>query len=371
VKKGFVVTNSKHVQVRVGNIRSFVDGWIEGQINMMAEPHPRKKERHMDRIRVGTMWRRFQGHVKVTAYTGIFDWDTGKFRNVVSTFYKRWNHRLNDTEDIIRMRCYKGVSSKCYACSKIDKLIAEAASQTLAKMWKEQKERHVDFYSRERNQQNCIILESLKNPKSLFVCADGIDGAKTVLPSYPYLQGALVGKYKFFLRNKLSAVHIPRWKPFFFRTSPWIKCGANLFLTTLHHCLCVHLSRFHGLPETLHILVDGGSENINATVFAYCVWLVSLNIFTDVYLYRLPVGHTHNLTDQLFSVIASYLAGLNGHQALTPEQFLTAIQAAYNEEINALETLASTGASTRAASLATPIVNPEASELYVTYDWKG
>lgn len=43
----------------------------------------------------------------------------------------------------------------------------------------------------------------------------------------------------------------------------------------------------------LHLQCDGGSENMNATLLAFCQWMVELGIFNEVYLNRMLVGHTH------------------------------------------------------------------------------
>ena len=58
----------------------------------------------------------------------------------------------------------------------------------------------------------------------------------------------------------------------------------------------------------LRIQVDNCSqENKNQYMFAFCVALVGLGYFAEVYLSFLLVGHTHEDIDQRFNVISSTL----------------------------------------------------------------
>jgi hypothetical protein len=56
------------------------------------------------------------------------------------------------------------------------------------------------------------------------------------------------------------------------------------------------------LPETLYLQLDNcGRENKNAAVMAYIGWLVNRKIFASVEVSFLPVGHTHEDIDQVWS----------------------------------------------------------------------
>ncbi len=88
--------------------------------------------------------------------------------------------------------------------------------------------------------------------------------------------------------------------------------GANAICTlmycTIRHFKTVGISR---TADTLYIQCDGGSENINRTFFGLCDMFVRMGWFKDVYLNRLPVGHSHQLIDQYFSVLHPRLRSQN------------------------------------------------------------
>jgi len=85
-----------------------------------------------------------------------------------------------------------------------------------------------------------------------------------------------------------------------------VEKGANSIGTMLY-CLVNHLKSCPDTDashaHTLYLQCDGGSENINRSIFGLCDMFVRMGWFKNVYLNRLPVGHSHQLVDQYFSVI--------------------------------------------------------------------
>jgi hypothetical protein len=81
-------------------------------------------------------------------------------------------------------------------------------------------------------------------------------------------------------------------------------------------------------PTTLYLQLDNTSkQNKNRYVFAFLAWLVVLGLLTDVLVSFLPVGHTHEDIDQMFSRFNSYLRHHDAHSR--PELF-SALQSAYH-----------------------------------------
>ena len=71
-----------------------------------------------------------------------------------------------------------------------------------------------------------------------------------------------------------------------------------------------------------------GRENKNQYVLAYLAYLVKQKMFLEVELGFLPVGHTHEDVDQLFSKFSLYF---RGHNCFTINQMKEGLKKACNE----------------------------------------
>ena len=81
--------------------------------------------------------------------------------------------------------------------------------------------------------------------------------------------------------------------------------GANTMMTMLYSVIRYHLSFGEARQaKRLYMQCDGGSENISFTPFGMIDFFVRLGWFESVELYRLPVGHSHQLIDAFFSAIS-------------------------------------------------------------------
>ena len=61
--------------------------------------------------------------------------------------------------------------------------------------------------------------------------------------------------------------------------------------------------RYKKFPKTLYIQFDGGPENANDEVVGFMELLVALRVVPEIYLSRLPVGHTHEDIDAMFGIM--------------------------------------------------------------------
>jgi hypothetical protein len=88
-----------------------------------------------------------------------------------------------------------------------------------------------------------------------------------------------------------------------YRTFETVKIGANL--TT--YCILSELERWRLMydkyPDELYIQLDGGSENANTTVLGILELLTIQRVCRKILYTRLPVGHTHEDVDAVFSVV--------------------------------------------------------------------
>ena len=61
------------------------------------------------------------------------------------------------------------------------------------------------------------------------------------------------------------------------------------------------------MPKRGVLCYDNGGENKCKQVFCYAATLVESRCFEDIFIHFLIVGHTHNLLDQVFSAVSTYL----------------------------------------------------------------
>ncbi len=82
-----------------------------------------------------------------------------------------------------------------------------------------------------------------------------------------------------------------------------LPANANLNI----HCLLLQLEsrikRFGKLPDCIFIQVDGGSEKANKCVLAMCELLIHRRMTKEIFLTRLPVGHTNEDIDAKFGLL--------------------------------------------------------------------
>ena len=344
--------------------------WIELWLTAHGEPHPRREELMVDKCDIISLraecdiwWAEqdvIQGPLRldpaeaerVASQAGASKKKARKRFFGDSTFYQVWKMRIRkgnhhcEAFPIVRFTKHKAVSSKCFACSRLQKLMQLALGSSrggpaLRARVLKQKALHRRFFVNERVIQNLRVCEAMNNYAQIgSIVMDGMDSAKTCIPSYADLQGELVGMYKNFLKVKLTGVMIHGYNLNVFATFPWVRCGANLCASTLMHTLVKWQEglRLQGreLPRTLYLLVDGGSENVNKTLFALYAWLVTFDIFEEIYVTRLPVGHTHNDLDQRWSVVAQRLHGKHGVDARTIEALLQVVRDSFSGNYNTL-----------------------------------
>ena len=187
---------------------------------------------------------------------------------------------------------------------------------------------YLTFIFRERVLLNMRELRAEMDPRRMHATMDGWDSVKTVVPNYADHWPELTGMYKFFVKTKLTGFLVTGWKLVMLRTFPWLKTGGNLACTVLMHSLALYQQQHpeQGLPPTLELLVDGGSENVNKVFSGLAAWLVTTGVFQTVDVYRLPVGHTHNGLDQRFQKPSVWLHGMDAHQACTPDEWLDTVR---------------------------------------------
>jgi hypothetical protein len=79
--------------------------------------------------------------------------------------------------------------------------------------------------------------------------------------------------------------------------------STNLAIHTFYLNLEQWVSEKGHYPSKIYWQVDGGPENANAFVYAFAEYLVAQTPINEIYVTRLPVGHTHEDIDARFGTI--------------------------------------------------------------------
>jgi hypothetical protein len=146
------------------------------------------------------------------------------------------------------------------------------------------------------------------------IICDGSDSSNTYLPMIRNMsksEAALAGTAM--IKHKLMAVRVHAWnkRDYVYFAPPWCEKGTtcNLTLEAIARTLFKESETRKtdptaSWPRKLFVQLDNTSrDNKNHYVFAYFSYLVQKGIFRQVDINFLPVGHTHEDIDQLFSVV--------------------------------------------------------------------
>jgi len=221
---------------------------------------------------------------------------------------------------------------RCKTCCNLDAIKSSAALTGNKERYKESKAlfsvHYTDFMSR-RERHNKIMKEAVENPDEvLTICIDAIDKRKMQSPILPPSirrdkSFAQMKRFPLVMVGAIAHGHAApgdQWAPdgqnrylIFYDAllgnhSGLKGAGANETLTTLM-CVLDDLREKNLLPtasrrRVLHAQFDNCSTNKNQDVLAFLSLLVATNMFTEIRIDFLLVGHTHVLIDQWFRVIS-------------------------------------------------------------------
>jgi hypothetical protein len=105
------------------------------------------------------------------------------------------------------------------------------------------------------------------------------------------------------------------------------KQGNNVTIEAIHASLADQLAKNGSLPSTLYVQLDNTSKQCKGRyMIGWLGYLILTGVFTSIVLSFLPVGHTHEDIDQIFSRLSVYLAC---HNAFNLEQLHEAIRGSY------------------------------------------
>ena len=232
--------------------------------------------------------------------------DLGVGGNVMSTpispsgFYNVRSHLLCHH---IKVRKSKRFAC-CHYCLRLKKIIKVSVGSH-RQFWDQQFSLHNDWQMRERLVEASHVAKAT-NPETshtyMVMMIDSMDHSKSDLPSF-------IGTPKDVescetLATHITGVYIPGWKERPVSCYTWhdrFPTGSDSVITIIMMVLCAY-SKDHKLPPVLYLHMDNcWRENKNRFVLGIAHLLVQLGVFKSVNLCFLPVGHTHNIVDQVFS----------------------------------------------------------------------
>lgn len=263
------------------------------------------------------LFKEYEGYCALHEYDAIDE----------SGFVELWK----DCFPKVLIREYKAVSGKCRVC---------AALSILRSSFRDSKRRlettclhafHRSTYMGERKSYYTRRRDALDNPSEFCsIITDGMAQSHTILPWLKrlnssshtidqHLQGTIQhGQWTNIYRHYTIMIVPCAIVIICIRTFGNIGGGANLAIHVILLDLLDRYERDGSLPQTLYLRGDGGSENNNKTLLGICELLVARKLVKALFFERLPVGHTHEDIDGVFSRIWIRMRDLG---VITPQDY--------------------------------------------------
>eukprot|EP00873_Tetraselmis_striata_P004321 jgi/Tetstr1/424585/TSEL_015110.t1 len=187
---------------------------------------------------------------------------------------------------------------------------------------------HLERVRQERRDLNNAVFQSrLGHGNFFFFEIDSMDSAKTLLPHWVRIPKTV--KPDMLLKYHLTCVKYDGYRPddIYYYTNT-IPHDSSTTCTLIWITIMKEIQHRGRKIPYIRIQMDNTvRENKNRNVAALCNWLVSIGICDVIHLFFLPVGHTHERVDQIFSRIS---LALSRSSAYTIEAFLDLVAKAFS-----------------------------------------
>lgn len=200
----------------------------------------------------------------------------------------------------VKIREYKSVCGKCQVCSSLSLMRSTFRDRARREMITRLHALHRTAYMGEKVEYYGHRKLAIDEPsKYMCLMADGMAQNHT---SLPWDKNLITCNEE--IPQHLQGVINHGRRCSIYRSFGNFKGGSNLGI----HCTLLELwdmldKATMKLIHTLFLHFDGGPENANKYVLAIAYLLVARGLCKVVYVIRLPVGHTHEDIDALFSLI--------------------------------------------------------------------
>lgn len=219
--------------------------------------------------------------------------------------------------------------AKCARCEQLRNALQEAVQKGMdTSSLKEQKRSHRLLIEMERREYKKKREQAMLHPdRYCSIIMDGADQSAFGLPHFMVKTKDVRGHS---LKVKVVGVldHGRPNRVTFLTMTEEQETGANHIIETLHRVLSMRAKR-GSLPPELYIQLDNCTrENKNHFFLSYVEYLVAMGVFDRVEVGYLPVGHTHEDIDQVFSRSAERL---RSNDAITLGDLHSELSSVYND----------------------------------------
>jgi hypothetical protein len=261
---------------------------------------------------------------------GDFDWldsfcPPGKI--CTPKYFKRvWRH---DNPLVKRIKLRKWLKfAKCDTCVDLRQQSRDAKSTVEREKVRLLEQEHWAFVKLERQSywdRRDLGRNQLHRAQHLSLIIDAADQAAYASPYFYERSHASQAAWRLPM-HLIAAISHGR-KTFGYSFLENIKHGNNLTIEVLHRVLLDTLQTEGRLPAHLLLQLDNTSKQFKGKyVLGYIGYLVERGVFEDAKVSFLPVGHTHEDIDQIFSRLAVYL---RKHDCRNQEELLECLQEAF------------------------------------------
>jgi hypothetical protein len=200
--------------------------------------------------------------------------------------------------------------SKCGYCDKYQEKMKETRDHIKRAAIKEEANRHIEYIKQEREYYYSKRMKATTQPnKYLSIIIDGADQSIYEMPHFHTTTKGTDGLLKHGMHMVGGLVH--GRGSYIYTANEKYKKDSN-FLIEITQRTLQHLESQNNkpLPKILYLQFDNAADNKNKYVLSYLNHLVHRNIFSQIELSFLPVGHTHEDIDQMWSCHSNMMTGI-------------------------------------------------------------
>ena len=299
-------SRSKRTEGRVDTQMDRATRWCVWYIKQhVGDKSPTTGKNMMRTPKVSVWWELYKAQ-ELTTSVGLTQASLERFRKALNLAYTADDFKDEDGNSTLEVRKCHGMLC-CGICKEMESGMLGAVTTHGLKYWQEQYAAHQRHQHGERQKYYTHRDKAKRNPNEyLSLIMDGMDQAKLKVPNYVTTTKDNSAQ----MDVKLSGVKAHGIGEYFYFSNNEFKPGANLNIECLHRTLIDLRRRYDEeiakpeaklktFPHTLYLQVDGGSENKNRYLKAYCDRLVAFGLFKKVKVSYLMVGHTHEDIDQV------------------------------------------------------------------------